>query len=291
MIYELGKTFLFNAVTDSLLLFLIKRELFPQLPESWVWKGGLLSSITYIFWYSLSGYLCPWLHILLALITVGSILIFTFQIRAVLTFARTSGIMLLHVFTFGGFGMLLQKKLSRLRSSFLTYWWVPLSGFCILTGCMLIYIMLRRNPRSRKEIYEVEICRKGKRICCPAIYDSGNLLVSQITGSGITVLEWEKGKGLFGQKEKEMIEKYLQDVSDSASLIKAVEMSGCGIYSISYCSVGKKQGYMPGIMADNITVRKAGEVLAAKKGMIGISAEKMSKNEKFSALLPEDIFS
>lgn len=187
--------------------------------------------------------------------------------------------------------MLLQKKISRLSSSLLTDWWIFLSGFCILTGCMLIYIMLRRNPRSRKEIYELEIQRKGKSICCPAIYDSGNLLVSQITGSGITVLEWEKGKGLFEQKEKEIIEKYLYDVSDTASLKKAAEMYGCGIYSISYCSVGKKQGYMPGIMADNITVRKAGEVLAAKKGMIGISAEKMSKDEKFSALLPEDIFS
>ena len=64
-----------------------------------------------------------------------------------------------------------------------------------------------------------------------------------------------------------------------------------GITPISYSSVGKEDGWMPGITADRIIVKKDGKVLADRKGMLGITARQIFRDAAATVLLPADIFS
>ena len=64
-----------------------------------------------------------------------------------------------------------------------------------------------------------------------------------------------------------------------------------GITPISYSSVGKEDGWMPGITADRIIVKKDGKVLADRKGMLGITARQIFRDAAATVLLPSDIFS
>lgn len=298
MIYNLGRTFLVNAVTDSLILLIIKRELFPQIPGIRIWKSGVLSSITYIFWYIFSGYLPLWADIFLAVITVGGILVITFRIRNVGSFLVTVGVMMLYVFMFGGFGLLLQKKMLQNTVGAPSGWWIFLLCLWLFSGFVMVCRRSKTDSHRGENLYEVEIHRKDKAVSCRGIYDSGNLLVSQMTGTGITVLSWKKGKELFDEKEQEAMKKLITQMPQNSNQMSVKKLTqnkaglwGKGVYPIRFQSVGRSEGCMPGIMADKIIVRKAGSVLAVKRGMVGISAETMSKDEKFSVLLPEDIFS
>ena len=51
-------------------------------------------------------------------------------------------------------------------------------------------------------IYDVYIQRHSGSICCRGIYDSGNLLISQITGRGSTIV---KAIGSYTQAKKDVL--------------------------------------------------------------------------------------
>ena len=50
----------------------------------------------------------------------------------------------------------------------------------------------KREEEARKNIYDIQISRKGKTITCRGFYDSGNLLTSRITGQGVCIITQEK---------------------------------------------------------------------------------------------------
>ena len=64
---------------------------------------------------------------------------------------------------------------------------------------------------SKTYTYEVRISRKGRKAVYKGIYDSGNLLVSQITGQGVCIIQKEQAAKLLLTKEKSEIEQiYIQ---------------------------------------------------------------------------------
>lgn len=141
----------------------------------------------------------------------------------------------------------------------------------------------QRKKEISENIYEVHIFRKSKEIMCHGIYDSGNLLTNQITNTGVCVIEKEQVKKLLCPKEAELVENFMQ------SKRKAKQLQN-GIYTIKYFSIGQKEARMPGVLADQIIVSKNKEVLIKTNGMLGISPEQLSEKNKFSVLLPADIF-
>ena len=161
---------------------------------------------------------------------------------------------------------------------------------------------------SKTYTYEVRISRKGRKAVYKGIYDSGNLLVSQITGQGVCIIQKEQAAKLLLTKEKSEIEQiYIQFSEEKEE--KKREKNGkkkqqieqplwrmwakqfqTGIYVLQYSTVGKKNAKMPGVMAEEIVVLKDGEVLTRTKGMLGISQEELSETKEFFVLLPNDIF-
>ena len=140
-------------------------------------------------------------------------------------------------------------------------------------------------------MYEIQITRKGKKIVCQAMYDSGNLLSSEITGQGVCILSQLQAKKLLLPKEWEMINKFYDtEMLEDFSWKTWAKQFQSGIYILQYFTVGEKKAKMPGIMAEEIVVLKNKEVLVKTKGMLGISQEKLSEKSRFSVLLPADIF-
>ena len=153
---------------------------------------------------------------------------------------------------------------------------------------------------SKTYTYEVRISRKGRKAVYKGIYDSGNLLVSQITGQGVCIIQKEQAAKLLLPKEKSEIEQlYIQFSEEKEKKKQQIEQPlwrmwakqfQTGIYVLQYSTVGKKNAKMPGVMAEEIVVLKDGEVLTRTKGMLGISQEELSETKEFFVLLPNDIF-
>ena len=179
-------------------------------------------------------------------------------------------------------------------------------------GVIFLWKMKKKKENatqiSKTYTYEVRISRKGRKAVYKGIYDSGNLLVSQITGQGVCIIQKEQAAKLLLTKEKSEIEQiYIQFSEEKEE--KKREKNGkkkqqieqplwrmwakqfqTGIYVLQYSTVGKKNAKMPGVMAEEIVVLKDGEVLTRTKGMLGISQEELSETKEFFVLLPNDIF-
>ena len=161
---------------------------------------------------------------------------------------------------------------------------------------------------SKTYTYEVRISRKGRKAVYKGIYDSGNLLVSQITGQGVCIIQKEQAAKLLLPKEKSEIEQLYIQFSEEKEEKKReknekkkqqieqplwrmwAKQFQTGIYVLQYSTVGKKNAKMRGVMAEEIVVLKDGEVLTRTKGMLGISQEELSETKEFFILLPNDIF-
>ena len=148
----------------------------------------------------------------------------------------------------------------------------------------------KREEEARKNIYDIQISRKGKTITCRGFYDSGNLLTSRITGQGVCIITQEKAREILMPKEQQEVKKILTDSSESLSWRMWAKQFQTGIYVLQYSTIEKKNAKMPGVMAEEIVVLKDGEVLTRTKGMLGISQEELSETKEFFVLLPNDNF-
>ena len=77
-------------------------------------------------------------------------------------------------------------------------------------GVIFLWKMKKKKENatqiSKTYTYEVRISRKGRKAVYKGIYDSGNLLVSQITGQGVCIIQKEQAAKLLLTKEKSEIE-------------------------------------------------------------------------------------
>ena len=286
---ELDILFLLNWIIDYLILVLVKNEFFPEVKRKRLAAGAFLAAATYLFWLCQKGTVSGNIRAAEALFFVSLVLMWTFSVRSPAVFGRAAAAVLMYAFLMGGFCYVLRNTFAKELEGVPAQWWVPAgcaAAFCFLKG---VGKRIKKEAVKIKEcIYEVEIRRKDRAVCLRGLYDSGNLLVSQWTGKGICVLSFENAAELFDEKEREMLS-FLMAQKDFPWKIMT-ENLWSGIYRITYSSVGKEEGWMPGIAADHIIVIKDGEVLADTKGLMGITDRQIFHDQRFAVLLPADIF-
>lgn len=289
MTIYLDLLFFQNMIADYLILYLVRSELYPDIPLRRVAMGALLSSITYIFWYSLKAISGSGITILTACFFMNFVLLWTFRIRSVSLYGKTWGKAFVYTFLLGGAGLIFRERLMPEVISDCAWCWV-FSGFMIAFTAVYAVLKRKRKRKSQIEemIYDVEIQRHSRRVVCRGIYDSGNLLTSQITGRGICVIAWEDISGLLDETEMEILKEWMREKDFSWEVLMRNMKSG--IYSIGYSSVGNENGRMPGVLADHIIVKKEEKVLVDFRGMLGISTQRISQNQRFTVILPADIF-
>ena len=307
-IYPEALSFLYNFIADYILLFFVKKELYPEMKLKKVVKGALCSSATYMIWDNIIKDRIPYCKIFFKWIIVLILLWYLFEIHSAPVFAKTIVVFLLYMFLMGGsLSFLLScihiESVNGERKAY-----KALICMAISAGILFLCKQMKKRGEAEKisqsNTYEVQISRKERKISCQAIYDSGNLLSSEITGQGVCIISEMKVEPLLLPEEKKVLERFRTEniaaVKEKRKEEKKWEevfswkewtkQFQNGIYFLRYSTVGNKNAKMPGIIAEEIVVLKDKEVLVKTKGMLGISQEGFSENNKFSVLLPADIF-
>ena len=299
-------SFIYNFVADYILLFLVRKDLFPETKLKQVIRGAFSCSITYIIWDSITAGESPYCKIVLGSSVIFILLCLFFKIRSVKLLIKTIVIFLLYMFLLAGS---VTFFLSCINIESVTEKETAYKAMGMLLFSALLLLLWKKkkeNERVEKALqsntYEIQILRKGKQIICQAMYDSGNLLSSEITGQGVCIIPESQVKPLLSDQEQKLIRKFgikntvavscdKNDQTKTAfSWEEWIKQFQSGIYVLHYSTVERENAKMPGIIAEEIVVLKDKEVLVRTKGMLGISQGKVSEKNKFSVLLPVDIF-
>ena len=291
-------SFLYNFLADYILLFLVKKDLFPEIRLKQQIKGACAFAVTYVLWESLAGKLPPYFKVFSKWLLVFILLCIFFKIRSVKLLIKTVIVFLLYMFLLAGSVSFFLSciNIESVREEKEAY---KAMGI-MLCGALLLSLWKRKKKKECEEkalqsdIYEIQLFRKGKKAIGEAIYDSGNLLSSEITGQGVCIIPERMAKDLILPEEWGKIKEiYGMDCTKGAENFSwkawAKQFQG-GIYILRYSTVGRKKATMPAVMAEEIVVLKNKEVLVKTKGMLGISQEELSEKNQFSVLLPADIF-
>lgn len=277
MIYSILRIFIMNQAADTIILFIVKQRLFPEKSFVRISIGGLAASGTYIIWLCFRHILAKLVWSISGIFLISILLIAIFQIQSLCLFLSAWNSTLICASVLGGVTYCIRKILP-VDIPLPTMVSVAVS----FTVCLLLlfsYIKKEQFYRVRNNnLYHVEIQRGERCVKSTGLYDSGNQLTSQLTGEGICVVTERLGEKLLEEEEK---------IHDSDKEL----FFGKNIYPIQYHCIAQNDGQMIGVMADQIIVSRNGKVYVNKKGMIGICKSKLSKDNRFSVLLPEDIFS
>lgn len=276
--------FLFNQIADTLILYLLKRKKFPERNTAGVMLGGCSASLSFCFW---KYFICEWgtwIRGPAAILFISAVIVLTFRIKSLFQLISSFIYVCLCTCMTGG-AVIALRQISKSLSIFagqssaghLNSLWVSLLVFAASWIYAVFSYDRKQSGKTTADYYQVEIHRGSVRVSCIGLYDSANLLTSQITGEGICVLDEKTGSRLLTREET---------VCD---IMHADEIP-TGLYPIRYHCVSEKEGTMKGILADRIIVKRAGKEYVHKKGMIGICKGSLSNDRRFEALLPEDIF-
>lgn len=288
-------SFAYNFLADYIVLFFVRNDLFPEIKLQRLLQNAFAFSLTYILWDNLTENSPYGFRLFLKWLLIYSLLCILFKIHSVKLFIKTVVIFLLYIFLLAGsvtfFLSFINKQ--EINGEKTAYKAMVIMIFCAVSLALWKQKKKRENQEkiSGANLYEIQIVRKGRKIEGQAIYDSGNLLNSQITGQGVCILQKSQAKQLLLPEEWEKINRYYEtEQTEFFNWKEWAKQMQSGIYILQYSTVGKKKEKMPGIMAEEIVVLKNKEVLVKTKGMLGISQEELSEKNRFSVLLPADIF-
>ena len=272
------KDFMVNQSADTLLLFLIRQRLFPELSPLRIYAGGFLASATYLAWTLLIRDRFRLMDALTALLIISLLLILVFRIRSLQIFFSAWSALLFYACLAGGAAYAARTLFfSRLPLSMTVYG--SLLSLCF-AGLLAGFRKAEEKTghlKQRDHLYQLEIYRGGRHVRCTGLFDSGNQLTSLLTGEGICIITHSEGWKLLSREERLLCQR-----GESAP--------DRGIYDICYQSLTDSYGRMQGVLADRILVSRGGKVLVRKAGMVAICPGGLSATGRYKALLPADIF-
>ncbi|MBQ9157085.1 MAG: sigma-E processing peptidase SpoIIGA [Eubacterium sp.] len=274
------RIYLVNQLADTTILLLVRRHLYSEKTRGRMVAGGVLSALSFMIWFMPAISWPGWARILSCLLLMGILPGYIYQVETVHLLLLTCCSVFLWSALLAGSMIITLRFLPPGLPGRLLISCLLASAFCLLMDRVLPDTagIPGQQTKGSQGLYQVTIIRGERRVSCSGLYDSGNLLKSQITGAGICVLNGQKGKLLLGKEERDLLNQK-----------KELWYEG-GIYPVEYRTVGCRGAIMPGILADRIIVRKEEEILADKKGMVALSEEVISGEGRFGVLLPEDIF-
>ena len=126
---------------------------------------------------------------------------------------------------------------------------------------------------------KLQINLEKSTINLDAIIDTGNFLKDPITKAPVIVVEKEKLRG-------SLSEKLLNNLSEIISGKNIdIEEYIAKIRIIPFSSLGKENGLLLGVKADKVCIDYNEEKMLIKNAIIGIYNGKLSKSNKYSALV------
>lgn len=134
-----------------------------------------------------------------------------------------------------------------------------LAGFM---GLRFLWTYLIQFKKEKDHLYEVTMYYRGREKTVKALMDTGNRLYEPVTHRPVHVVTYEA----------------LKSLCESVSAV---------VY-IPFCSVGKKEGTMPGIFLDELEVRQGDQAYTIVKPLVAVCRDPVSPNGEYQMLLHEE---
>lgn len=155
-----------------------------------------------------------------------------------------------------------------------------------LIGFLIIIISFKsiKNKIAKKDMLcNIEITFNNQAININAIIDTGNFLKEPLTGNPVIIVEKEVLKNIIPAD----ILKDLNNIITGSAYIKNKYMSK--IRLIPFSALGTENGILLGIKPDNFKINYQEKEKKIKNVIIGIYEKKLSKSNKYNALIGLDI--
>ena len=157
-----------------------------------------------------------------------------------------------------------------------------------IVGFIITYIafkIVKTKIKKKDMLYTVTIKIDDKQVTVKAILDTGNLLKEPITGMPVIVVEKQELYSLLPTNLLNNIDNfiggeqnnYIEEIEEKEYLKK--------LRIIPFSSIGKQNGLMLGLKADEVIIQKEEEQEKNQNVIIGIFSQQLSKNHSYSALI------
>ena len=155
-----------------------------------------------------------------------------------------------------------------------------------LIGFFIIIISFKtiKNKLSKKDMLcNISIVFEAGKVDLNAIIDTGNFLKEPLTGKPVIIVEKDVLKTVIPAN----ILENLEDIINGNKNINNMYMSK--IRLIPFSALGTESGLLLGIKPENFYINYQGKILENKNIIVGIYNKKISRNNKYNALVGLDI--
>lgn len=162
--------------------------------------------------------------------------------------------------------------------------------FCMILTYVIFFVLevqYRQKRQLSSHQCRILIERNGQWIEVEGYVDTGNFLRNPLTGKGVYLLDLKKVYPLLTVEEFPLFKEY--ENTTFFPWDKQILGLLSGIYPFSFSSLGKKQGNLPAIIANQIIVMSGKSQYLERNGMIGICTKDIFKEHVWDILLPSDI--
>lgn len=165
----------------------------------------------------------------------------------------------------------------------------------IFAGVIIAFLVLISSFKivkariSRNDLFcKIKIKIDKGEVKIKAMIDTGNFLKEPITNIPVVIVEHNLLKGLISNEILDNIEKILGGDLDNLS-IETKNKYIPKLKLIPFSSIGKSNGMLLGIKADNIEIEEESKIKIIDKVIIGLYNKKISKRGDYSALIGIDM--
>lgn len=162
-------------------------------------------------------------------------------------------------------------------------------GVIVALLIIIVSFKLTKAKISKSDLFcNIVIKINNKKVKARAMVDTGNMLKEPISNIPVVVVTSEVLKDVVPKEILENIENILGgDLKNIPDDIKKEYMLKLKI--IPFSSLGKQNGMLLGLKAQELEVEEENETKTIKQVIIGIYGKKLSKKDKYNALLGIDV--
>lgn len=281
--------FLENIFMNSIIIFATAIILKKEIKITRILIGSTIGAIYACLYYvsNMKIYSSVILKIILSL----AIVYISFNSKVLKNFLKEVLIFYLTSFTFGGVTFALLYFISPGDILFQNGTLVgiyPMKMILIggLIGFLIIIISFKsiKNKIAKKDMLcNIEITFNNQVININAIIDTGNFLKEPLTGEPVIIVEKEVLKNIISVD----ILENLNNIITGSEYIRNKYISK--IRLIPFSALGTENGILLGIKPDNFKINYQDKVNQIKDVIVGIYDKKLSKSNKYNALIGLDI--
>ncbi len=172
--------------------------------------------------------------------------------------------------------------------------WVFIAAmiFIIVPVTILFHRLFRLYQSNNREIFQIELTYRNKKVSTTGFLDSGNCLFDPILHKPVIIMEYGVLNDLFTPELKREFD-YVKDEfegkkvsSSERNLEKAHELN---VRIIPFQSIGKQQGMMLAVLLDQVFIHKDSENICNEKVTAAICDNRLSSKGDYHVILHKGI--